>query len=111
MEKATNTGLSLREQIAQRLPWANWSFWPWLRYSLTWKGWRAPMHDNPPLILGERGWQLHRCADGHPCRSSLGGGCARGHCAHLLVAPDDAGVPRFPRKRIFPPKVKGDVDA
>jgi len=86
-----------------RLPWAGWDFWPWLRYTLRWKGWKAKMADNAPLIPGQRGWKLHRCADGAQCREAIGGGCAAGWCAHCGVRPDECGTPRFPRSRLLPP--------
>lgn len=41
-------------------------------------------------------WTLHDCPDGGRCRSSKGGGCERGWCAHYGVSPDPEGVPRFP---------------
>lgn len=80
-------------------PWANWSFWPWLRYTLAWKGRRATMLDNPAPYIGQPDWKLHRCADGQQCRAQIGGGCASGYCAHFEVKPDEAFVSRFPRKR------------
>lgn len=89
------------ERLVRRLPWANWSFWPWLRYTLTWKGWRAVMRENEFHQRG--GWKLHDCPDNHPCRASIGGGCARGWCAHYEVRPDEANVPRFPRSMLKTP--------
>ena len=91
------------DKLVRRMPWANWSFLPWLRYTLTWKGWRATMRDNPPPVPGVRGWKLHRCADGEQCRASIGGGCADGWCGHYEVRPDEVGIPRFPRSRVVTP--------
>src|SRR5690606_30591121 len=58
------------------------------------------MRTNPPPDSrddpGWKTWKLHDCPDGAPCRSTVGGGCARGCCAHFGVAPDEQGVPRFP---------------
>lgn len=93
------------QRLVRRLPWGRWRFWPWLRYTLSWKGWRATLTKNPDDIdsVRTRGWKLHRCADGHQCRASIGGGCASGWCAHYEVQPDEVGVPRFPRSRLLPP--------
>lgn len=90
------------EALVRRSPWANWRFWPWLRYSLTWKGRRATMPENEHCA-GQPGWRLHRCADGHQCRTSIPGGCARGWCAHYEVRPDEANVSRFPRRMLKTP--------
>ncbi len=62
------------------------------------KGALAEMALNPPYdpITRPAGWKLHRCADGEQCCARIPGGCATGYCAKLGVAPDDAGVPRFP---------------
>ncbi|WP_157657751.1 hypothetical protein [Burkholderia ubonensis] len=96
--------MSLLNQLTRRIPWSNWAFWPWLRYKLTWQGWRATLPRNPDLVPGDRTWKLHRCADGQQCRASIGGGCGAGYCAHYEVKPDETGVPRFPRNKVFPPK-------
>lgn len=97
-----SSGRSLPERLARQLPWAGWAFWPWLRYLLRWKGWRAQMADNEPYHQ-QRGWKLHRCPDGHQCRASIPGGCAGGWCGHFEVKPDETFVPRFPRNRWLPP--------
>lgn len=97
--------VSLIGRTVARLPWARWAFWPWLRYTLRWKGWRARLIDNEPYA-GQSGWKLHRCADGAQCRESIGGGCAAGWCAHCEVRPDECGIPRLPRSRIKPPSVR-----
>lgn len=34
-----------------------------------------------------KGWKLHDCIDGKPCRAEIGGGCATGYCAHYGVNP------------------------
>ena len=102
MRKKDGCSAGPLEAFVRRLPWANWSFWPWLRYTLSWKGWRATMRDNEPYTV-QRGWKLPRRADGQQCRASIGGGCARGWCGYYEVKPDDAGVPRFPRSRIVTP--------
>lgn len=99
---AANEG-RLQRLVGQR-PWRAWpSIWAWLRYVLRWKGWHARMQYNEFHQRG--GWKLHDCPDNHPCRASIGGGCARGYCAHYEVQPDDAGVPRFPRSRLVRPNV------
>lgn len=96
-----DVGMHLNRTVG-RLPWADWSFWPWLRYKLTWHGWRAKMADNEPYQQ-QRGWKLHRCPDGRQCRAEIPGGCAGGWCCQYEVRPDEAFVPRFPRRRILPP--------
>lgn len=93
------------EAVVRRRPWANWSFWPWARYTLSWKGRKATMQENEHYA-GQLGWKLHCCADGRQCRASIPGGCARGWCAHYEVTPDEAQVPRFPRSRLLTPKPK-----
>lgn len=90
----------------EELAGQSWHFpWPsaisWLRYHLSWKGWRVTLPVGPDFKQ-QPGWKLHRCADNHECRAEIGGGCARGWCAHFLVKPDDAGVPRLPESRWMP---------
>ncbi len=97
--------LSWRARLHRVLPWRDWRFAPWLRYTLTWKGFRADLPRNPdPMSLDRAAWaewRLHRCADGAQCRSNKGGGCATGYCAYHGVTPDETGVPRFPRQYPF----------
>lgn len=101
-------GASPVQRLVRRLPWADWAFWPWLRYRLRWNGWRASMADNEAYCQ-QPGWKLHRCPDGHQCRDSIPGGCADGWCAHYEVRPDEAFVPRFPRSRLLPPNERGNA--
>ena len=103
--KTDLAGASPVDQPVRRLPWSGWAFGPWLRYTLRWKGWRATLVDNEPY-RGQRGWKLHRCADGAQCRESIGGGCADGWCAHCGVKPDECGIPRLPRARLLPPNAR-----
>jgi hypothetical protein len=95
-----------QRHVGRLVPWRNWAFWPWLRYTLTWHGWRAKMTCNQPYAPPEQGWKVHRCPDGQQCRARIGGGCASGWGAHYEVRPDETGTPRFPRGRLLPPKAK-----
>lgn len=100
--KASTGARNLFDRAVARLPWANWAFWPWIRYKLSWHGWRATMVDNEPYCR-QRNGKLHKCPDTHQCRAEIPGGCARGWCAHYEVKPDEAFVSRFPRGRPLPP--------
>lgn len=94
---------SARPQLPRvRLPWADWAFWPWLRYKISWHGWRAQMVENEQYQQ-QANWKLHQCPDGHQCRATIPGGCATAWCAHFEVKPDETFVPRFPRGRFLPP--------